>query len=67
MPNVKSGEKRDDFLKRCIPMVMNEGADQDAAVGKCEGIYNEAKKSEVRHAVLKSLTGLVSMFIRKVK
>jgi hypothetical protein len=39
MPAVKKGEKRNDYVSRCIPTVMKEGKDQKAAVGKCEGMF----------------------------
>lgn len=46
MPQVNQGESREDYLKRCIPYVKNEepNLSDDAAVGKCEDLYNEAQK-----------------------
>lgn len=45
MPKIKNGEKRSEYLERCIPYVIkNEGLDQKAAIGKCEGMYSEHKK-----------------------
>ena len=40
MPSVKKGEKRNDYVGRCVPEVMKEGKGQKAAVGKCEGMYS---------------------------
>jgi hypothetical protein len=37
-----SGESKDDFLKRCIPYVINEGKEQDQAIAMCNSMY-EAK------------------------
>jgi hypothetical protein len=58
MPKPNSGESRNDFVKRCVPIVMSEGTDQDAAVGKCEGIYNSVRKS----LITKALSELVKVF-----
>jgi hypothetical protein len=44
MPEVKSGESRSDYMARCVSKVMDEGLDQKAAVGKCEGMYDSAVK-----------------------
>lgn len=43
MPTPHKGESRSDFVKRCIPIVMKEGATQEQAVGKCEGMYTHYK------------------------
>lgn len=40
MPAVKKGEKRGDYVGRCVPEVMKEGRTQKQSVGKCEGMYN---------------------------
>lgn len=45
MPDVKPKEKQSDYIKRCVPVVMKEnGGDQKAALGKCYGMYKQAKK-----------------------
>jgi hypothetical protein len=44
MPGVKKGEKRSEYVKRCVPEVMKEGRDQKAAVGKCMGMFNSRWK-----------------------
>lgn len=50
MPNVKPGEKRNDYVGRCVKVCMKEGLSQKAAVGKCEGMYNEhLKHKNKRH------------------
>jgi len=44
MPAVKPNESRNDYVSRCIPYVIkNEGATQEQAVGKCEGMYTSKK------------------------
>jgi len=45
MPNVQPGESKDDFLKRCIPMLRNEGKPEDQAIAICESMYEEKKMS----------------------
>jgi|WetSurMetagenome_2_1015567.scaffolds.fasta_scaffold20333_5 hypothetical protein len=46
MPEVKTGESRKDYIARCVPVVMKEGLDNKAAVGKCEGLFDShVKKS----------------------
>lgn len=44
MPAVKKGETRDDYMARCVPQVRAEGLDENAAVGKCEGMYDSHSK-----------------------
>lgn len=44
MPAVKEGESREEYMKRCVPVVRAEGASEEAAVGKCEGMYDEHQK-----------------------
>lgn len=41
MPKVKPNEKKEDFIKRCIPYVKEEEPDlpNDAVVAKCHGIW----------------------------
>lgn len=42
MPSPKSGESRRDFMKRCIPYVMGEGAANTShAAAKCHGIFDQ--------------------------
>jgi len=51
MPQVRSNEKRSEFVKRCVPIVMKEGLSQQAAVGKCEGIYSGKKRKGIAKAM----------------
>jgi len=43
MPNVKQGESKDDFLKRCIPIVLAEGTAEsnDQAAAICNSMYEK--------------------------
>lgn len=43
MPNPKPGESRDDFLDRCIPILISEGNDPDQAVAVCISYYEGEK------------------------
>lgn len=44
MPSVNQGESRKDYMNRCIPIVIKEGADQSEAAGKCSGMWEQAQK-----------------------
>jgi hypothetical protein len=37
-PNI--GETKDEYISRCIPYVLNEGASQEQAAGKCYGMWD---------------------------
>lgn len=39
--NPKSQEKESDFINRCVPILINEGKEQDQAVAICFSIYRE--------------------------
>jgi len=39
--NPNSGEKKDDFIPRCISYVVNEGKETDQAVAICNGLWDE--------------------------
>jgi hypothetical protein len=39
--NPNSGEKKDDFIPRCISYVVNEGKDTDQAVAICNSLWDE--------------------------
>lgn len=46
MPTPRKNEKHDDFIERCIPLVIEEGTAQDGAQAKaiCESFWDEDKK-----------------------
>lgn len=48
MPEPKNDEKRDDFVSRCIPVVLNEGVIDDVshAAAKCHGIFDQWLKKK---------------------
>ncbi len=39
MPSVRKGEKRTDFMKRCIPEVVGEGKEVDQAIAICNSLW----------------------------
>lgn len=55
MPNPKTGETEQEFVSRCIPIVIKEGLDQKQSAGKCYGIYRNAKKSEMFKSLRKMI------------
>jgi len=46
-PTPESGESREHYLGRCIPMVLNEGtaSNQDQAVAMCYSMWRRHKKN----------------------
>lgn len=44
MPTPKKGESRNDYMKRCIPIMHAEGTMGQAAIGKCEGMFTAHMK-----------------------
>ena len=44
MPNPRKGEKKDDYISRCIGVLINEGKEQDQAVAICNSMWDESKK-----------------------
>jgi hypothetical protein len=56
----RGGEKQNEFVSRCIKQARDDGKEQEQAVGMCENIWREAKKSETRHVMFKSLANLAN-------
>jgi hypothetical protein len=50
MPTPKKGESEDDFVKRCIPIVIDDGTADDGsqAAAICHSMYEQSKRSEGR-------------------
>lgn len=46
MPEPKKGEKKDTFIKRCIPYVINKGTaeTQEQAYAICESMWKRRRK-----------------------
>lgn len=43
MPKPTKNEAKEDFLKRCIPMLIEEGKPQDQAVAICNSMWENKK------------------------
>ena len=43
---VKPGESKDDYVSRCIPVLIDEGFEQDQATAICYGSYEEMDECE---------------------
>ena len=64
MPTPGDNEKRSDYVSRCVPIVMKEGLDQNAAVGKCEGMFDShTKKNETMEK--KDILALAFEYLQK--
>ena len=61
MPDIQEGEERDHWLERCIPMMVDEGRDNDQAVAICNTMWRDhmADKSEKATGSLDEQTSLV--------
>ena len=57
MPKPKLNESHDDYVARCIPIVLDEGTakDQEQAIAVCGSMWQEAKKETTPHNRLLSL------------
>jgi hypothetical protein len=41
MPKPHKDESKEDFIGRCVPILINEGRDKDQAVAMCYSIWSE--------------------------
>ena len=50
MPEPRQGESRDDFIGRCIPIVLEHGTaeDQDQAMAVCISMWNQGKRAGMK-------------------
>lgn len=46
MPKPNKKETKQEFLSRCIPILIGEGKKQKQAVAICESMYDAAKEEE---------------------
>ena len=61
--DVNPGESEDEYIGRCIPILIKEGFDQDQATAICYGSYEDrqfAKEGEISEAHLDYIEELVS-------
>ena len=54
MPTPRSDETHDDFIDRCIPIVLDEGTadNEEQAVAVCESYWSENKEKSMEHKYL---------------
>jgi hypothetical protein len=69
MPTPKKGQSEKDFLKVCIPQMIDEGKEQDQAVAICFSIYREkgdgAKSPKPKKEEIMKRERYVSLFEQK--
>ena len=46
MPNPRKNEKKDEYMKRCIPVLIKEGKSEDQSVAVCSAMYDEKKSKK---------------------
>lgn len=44
MPEPKKGEKKSDYMTRCVPVLIKEGKKPDQAVAICNSMFDSSKK-----------------------
>jgi len=44
MPKPRAKEKKDEFIKRCIPILIKEGRKKDQAIAICHSLFKNRKK-----------------------
>jgi hypothetical protein len=44
MPKPKKNEKKEEFIKRCIPILVEEGNSKEQAVAICYSMWDNKKK-----------------------
>ena len=57
-PAVSPGESEQDYMGRCIPFMLREGKEQDAAVAQCAMMYRQAKGLQKLNLSLEKLTSV---------
>lgn len=52
MPTPTTGESHDDFISRCIPIVIDDGtaSDEEQAVAVCESLWDQEQSAYSRLA-----------------
>ncbi len=55
MPNPKEYDNQADFMAVCVPKVMEDGKDNDAAVGQCNGMWTDRDKEPMKSNALKAV------------
>lgn len=47
MPKPKKGEKKSEYISRCVKEVMHEGKTQEQALGQCYGMWEHRKSKSM--------------------
>ena len=59
MPVPRDNEKKEDFIKRCIPYIIKEGKSKDQSIAMCYSIWkNKNKKKNSYNDVIEILEGI---------
>jgi hypothetical protein len=61
MPTPKPGESREDYMRRCVPMVMDEGHDQGQAVVMCQAKLKEQAMAKGKRPAIIALSAPVTI------
>lgn len=48
-PKPQEGESREEFMQRCIPILIDEGKEKDQAVAVCSSLWDNRDKSKEAH------------------
>jgi hypothetical protein len=46
MPQIEPGEEQEHWMERCVPMMVEEGRDQEQAVAVCMQMFRDGQKAE---------------------
>lgn len=46
MPKPQKNEKQNEYISRCVAVVMKEGKTQKQALGQCYGMWQQSKKKK---------------------
>jgi hypothetical protein len=58
MPTPQEGEGRDEFMERCVPVVIDDGTaeDSDQAVAVCSSMWEEARGEQEGKMIRKTVS-----------
>jgi hypothetical protein len=55
MPTPKPDEDKDEFMSRCIPMLIDEGKEQDEAIAICSSLWEQGSKNMSDEHIVESM------------
>jgi len=59
MPTPGAGESHEHWMSRCIPVLINEGKDQDQAIAVCQSLWESKKTTDMGPIIYKDIPALV--------